>query len=368
MRYALKDVADVVMGQAPPGTSYNESGEGVPFLQGSKEFGIETPISNKWCNAPKKFAETGDILFSVRAPVGDVNVANKRYCIGRGLAAIRCDKNKILRRYFLHSLKMSVSRIQQRGQGTTVQAINKSELEAQEFKIPAREEQLRIVEILDRAENIIRLRQLSIEATQRIASALFYEMFGNPIRNEKGWEAKKIGETCEQDRITYNSERDGQLTFLGLEHITKNTGDIVELSEEEVRGKATTFVFNDTHVLYGKLRPYLNKVVMPTFRGRCTTELIPYLPKPNIGRCYLTYLLRSETIVNAIVSNSTGTRMPRANLNYLERIKVGVPPYEIHKIFEDKLASMNEFLKRQQTSQETSHKLYSALRAQLLVA
>ena len=368
MRYALKDVAEVVMGQAPPGTSYNESGKGVPFLQGSKEFGTETPISNKWCNAPKKFAETGDILFSVRAPVGDVNVADRRYCIGRGLAAIRCDKNKILRRYLLHLLKVLVSRIQQRGQGTTVQAINKSELEAQVFEIPEREEQLGIVEILDRVENIIRLRQLSIEATQRIASALFYEMFGNPIRNEKGWEMKKIGETCEQDRTTYYRERDGQLTFLGLEHITKNTGDIAELSEQEERGKATTFVFNDTHVLYGKLRPYLNKVAMPTFRGRCTTELIPYIPKPKIGRCYLTYLLRSETIVNIIVSNSTGTRMPRANLNYLERIKVGVPPYEIHRIFEDKVTFMNEFLKRQQTSQEKNQKLYLTLATQLLVA
>ena len=236
------------------------------------------------------------------------------------------------------------------------------------FILPPLKEQERIVEIFDRAENIIRLRQLAIETTQRIASALFYKMFGNPIRNEKGWETKEIGETCEQNRITYNNERDGQLTYLGLEHITNNTGDIVELSEEGVRGKATTFVFDDTHVLYGKLRPYLNKVVMPTFRGRCTTELIPYLPKPNIGRCYLTYLLRSETIVNTVVSNSTGTRMPRANLNYLESIKVGVPPYEIHKIFEDKVASMNEFLKRQRTSQETSHELYLSLRAQLLAA
>ena len=248
------------------------------------------------------------------------------------------------------------------------QRVPKRFLENVSISVPPLKEQKRIVDILDRTENIIRLRQLAIETTQQIASALFYEMFGNPIRNEKGWEVKEIGETCEQNRITYNNERDGQLTYLGLEHITNNTGDIVELSEEGVKGKAATFVFDETHVLYGKLRPYLNKVVMPTFRGRCTTELIPYLPKPNIGRCYLTYLLRSETIVNTVVSNSTGTRMPRANLKHLESIKVGVPPYEIHKKFEGKVASMYEFLKRQRTSQETSHELYSSLRAQILAA
>ena len=96
------------------------------------------------------------------------------------------------------------------------QRVPKRFLENVSISVPPLKEQKRIVDILDRTENIIRLRQLAIETTQQIASALFYEMFGNPIRNEKGWEVKEIGETCEQNRITYNNERDGQLTYLGL--------------------------------------------------------------------------------------------------------------------------------------------------------
>ena len=230
------------------------------------------------------------------------------------------------------------------------------------------EKQQRIVETLDRVGNIKRLRQQAIETTQRIAPALFYEMFGNPVRNEKGWDGKEIGEICEQDRIAYDSERDGQLTYLALEHIDSNTGNILNLSDGVEGGQAATFVFNETHVLYGKLRPYLNKVVVPTFRGRCTEELIPYLPKPNIGRCYLAYLLRSEPIVNSIVSKTTGARMPRANLDYLESIKVGVPPYEMHQVFEDRVASMKELLRRQSMVQERNNELSSALSAQLLAA
>ena len=86
---ALADIADVVMGQSPPGSSYNSNGSGVPFIQGSAEFGATNPTPVKWCTDPRKIAEPGDVLFSVRAPVGDLNVANKRIAIGRGLSIIR---------------------------------------------------------------------------------------------------------------------------------------------------------------------------------------------------------------------------------------------------------------------------------------
>ena len=76
------------MGQSPPGTTYNETGEGKPFLQGKAEFGEVNPTNIKYTTDPKKIAPVGSILMSVRAPVGDVNIADIEYCIGRGLAAI----------------------------------------------------------------------------------------------------------------------------------------------------------------------------------------------------------------------------------------------------------------------------------------
>ena len=309
----------------------------------------------------RRVIEAGDVIVSMTRPnLNTVALIDEKYhsaICSTGFCVLRPDRRRILPKYLFYIVTRDVfvERLSRNTSGGLYPAVSENDVRAMLIPLPPLKEQERIVEILDRAENIIRLSHLAMETTQRIASALFYEMFGNPIRNEKGWEAKRIGEICEQDRITYNNERDGQLTFLGLEHIKKNTGDIVELSEEGVSGKATTFVFDETHVLYGKLRPYLNKVVMPTFRGRCTTELIPYLPKPNIARCYLTYLLRSKTIVNTIVSNSTGTRMPRANLNFLERIKVGVPPYEMHghkNFSEEKVASMNKFLNAMQDEHE----------------
>jgi type I restriction enzyme S subunit len=85
----LGDEFKVVMGQSPPGSSYNEEGKGIAFYQGRTDFGFRYPSERVFCTEPKRFAEPGDTLVSVRAPVGDVNMAKEKCCIGRGVAAIR---------------------------------------------------------------------------------------------------------------------------------------------------------------------------------------------------------------------------------------------------------------------------------------
>src|SRR3989344_5350268 len=85
----LGEIAEVIMGQSPPSSSYNENGEGLPFFQGKAEFGDIHPTPIKYCNAPNRIAEKGDILISVRAPVGDINLAREKSAIGRGLSIIR---------------------------------------------------------------------------------------------------------------------------------------------------------------------------------------------------------------------------------------------------------------------------------------
>ena len=84
----LKDIADITMGQSPSGSSYNEDGNGEVFYQGRAEFGYRFPTRRLYTTEPKRMAEAGDVLLSVRAPVGDLNVAYERCCIGRGLGAI----------------------------------------------------------------------------------------------------------------------------------------------------------------------------------------------------------------------------------------------------------------------------------------
>jgi len=89
---ALSDVANIIMGQSPPGDTYNDDGAGLPFYQGSTDFGFRFPSLRKYCSEPKRLADADDVLMSVRAPVGDLNRAKDDCCIGRGLASIRTNK------------------------------------------------------------------------------------------------------------------------------------------------------------------------------------------------------------------------------------------------------------------------------------
>lgn len=86
---SLKDCMNLTMGQSPPGSTYNDHGDGLPFFQGRSEFGFRYPEKRRFCSAPTRVADPDDTLVSVRAPVGDINLAWERCCIGRGVAALR---------------------------------------------------------------------------------------------------------------------------------------------------------------------------------------------------------------------------------------------------------------------------------------
>jgi type I restriction enzyme S subunit len=118
-RRALMDVAVVTMGQSPPGDSYNERAEGVPLLNGPTEFGREVPTARQWTTAATKIAQPGDLLMCVRASVGRMNRADQRYCIGRGLAAIRPLDGILDAEFLRHSLIQLAPEIMSRTAGST---------------------------------------------------------------------------------------------------------------------------------------------------------------------------------------------------------------------------------------------------------
>lgn len=145
---SLADLARVEMGQSPESVHYNNEGTGLPFFQGKSEFGARHPEVMKWCSEPKKIAEPGDILLSIRAPVGPTNIAQERACIGRGLAAIGAEKpaSQLYLFYFFRHLEPWLS---EQGTGTTFAAIGGEFLRAVELPIAPVAEQTRIVERLE---------------------------------------------------------------------------------------------------------------------------------------------------------------------------------------------------------------------------
>ena len=134
----LIDIANITMGQSPDGTSYNKIGEGVLFYQGSTDFGMRFPSVRQYTTAPSRFAKKGDILMSVRAPVGAVNIANNDCCIGRGLSALNSRIGSTTHLYYiLNDLRIAFD--QRNAAGTTFGSITKEDLYSLPIVIPAKE-------------------------------------------------------------------------------------------------------------------------------------------------------------------------------------------------------------------------------------
>jgi type I restriction enzyme S subunit len=166
---SLAEIAEVVAGQAPPGSSYNTEGEGTPLYQGKTDFGelyVETP--RLWTTQPSKHALAQDVLLSVRAPVGPTNLATNSCAIGRGLAAIRGHEG-ISQRYLLYALRATVHELEARATGTTFSAITKSVVRDHIMPTAPTAEQDRIVAAIE--EQFSRL-DAGVAALERVRQKL----------------------------------------------------------------------------------------------------------------------------------------------------------------------------------------------------
>ncbi len=137
----------------------------------------------------------------------------------------------------------------------------------------------------------------------------------------EGWVTVKLGEVCAVEKAKYAGD---DLPYVGLEHIVSGTGRFIGSSKAQKVG-SSTFQFSPKHLLYGRLRPYLNKVLLPEFSGHCSSEIFPILPFNTVDIRFLYYWLTSLTIVEAINSTCTGARMPRANVKEVLQFSFPLP-------------------------------------------
>jgi type I restriction enzyme S subunit len=205
-------------------------------------------------------------------------------------------------------------------------------------------EQQRIVTILDEAFTAIDKAKANTEQNLKNAKELF-ESELQRVFSEKGdgWEEKRLGDVCEYDKTSYKSD---DLPYVGLEDIQSNSGKLIgPLTARSV--KSLTFHFNKEHVLYGRLRPYLNKVLLPDFEGHCSTEIFPIKPKKEIlDRSYLFRWLISKETMTKINATWTGATLPRANMNLVLDFKINLPSLEDQQTIVSKLDALREQTKK----------------------
>lgn len=183
-----------------------------------------------------------------------------------------------------------------------------------------------------RIEAIQRLQPV-VEAQHEAAYAMSAAELRSVYSQKKlpqGWKYRPISELIKMDGVHIDSNYPdfSTLPFLGLENIESGTGRFVTPEDKTEPGISTCYRYGAQHVLYGKLRPYLNKVFLPEGSGRCALEIIPFLPKAEYSREFVASVLMSPLVVAYATKHSTGGRMPRAEINKLLKYEVPTPASE----------------------------------------
>ena len=205
----LDDVCAITMGQSPDSSTYNKERNGLPFFQGNADFGEIHPSVRMWCSKPTKIARENDILISVRAPIGALNIANCECCIGRGLAALTVNNDICTREYLWYALSSKIDELNSKGTGSTFKAVNKSTLSETEIPLPPLDEQRHIAATLDKVTDLISKRRQQLDKLDELVKARFVEMFGDPESNDKNWPVLPMSKICSvgSSKRIYQSEQ-----------------------------------------------------------------------------------------------------------------------------------------------------------------
>lgn len=175
----LSDIAQITMGQSPSGSSYNEEGDGEVFYQGRAEFGAFFPRRRLFTTKPKRMAQEGDTLMSVRAPVGDLNIANENCCIGRGLAAIHSENNQSFVHYLVRAQRRILNTFN--GDGTVFGSINGKALKELPVFLPGNDVIAHLESQLKSIDELIRRNDDEMQALEQMRDTLLPRLMSGEI-------------------------------------------------------------------------------------------------------------------------------------------------------------------------------------------
>lgn len=332
----LGKVTNVIMGQSPNGGSITENEKDTPLIGGAADMGEKYPEIKRYTNKPTKISSDEDLIICVRATLGKPIFSDGRYCLGRGVAAIRplVGSRKLYKYFFLNFEQYLFDN----ATGTTFAQVNSNILQKMPLALPPLAEQQRIVE---RIESLFAKLDEAKENLQNVLdgfetrkAAILHKAFTGELtakwRKQHGismdsWEEKKLGKIVKNIKDKYEPTLNNKkcIKYIGLEHIEKNNGIIGFGSSDDVKSLKTIFELGD--ILYGKLRPYLNKHDIAKFSGICSTDILVYRAEDFNTAKFINYFMNTEKFIFYTVSNSKGINLPRISEKEVSGILVNVP-------------------------------------------
>lgn len=245
------------------------------------------------------------------------------------------DKNKVDMHYLYYAIiNMALGKY---FSGATIPHIYFKDYQKEIFKLPDLETQKKIADNLKNIDLIIAKKNKQIGLFNELVKSRFIEMFGEPLKNNKKWKTKKLKLIAPANEFTGDIEANGKMYWLlQLDMIESNTGKVLNknlVTLDEIG--ASTIKFSSDNVLYSKLRPYLNKVVLPDEPGFATSEIIPLLPNEELNKIFLAFLLRDNGIVRFLNAHVSGSKMPRVQADIFWNLDIILPTITLQNQFAD---------------------------------
>jgi len=364
----LNSIAQIIAGQSPKSSFYNEDGKGLPFFQGNADFGVLTPKVRTYTSQVTKISTPNDLLISVRAPVGALNINNIKCCIGRGLAAIRASDGLNVK-YLYYFLSQYKNKLKEIANGAVFEAVTTEQLKRIKIPLPPLPIQEKIANILDRADQLRRKDQELHAKYAGLAQAIFVNMFGDPIRNEKRWEVKNLEEyilfLTSGSRGWAKYYREVGDVFLRIQNIGYN----------ELKIDNLTYVNAPTNAEAKRTQVRAKDLILTITADLGRSAVIPEeLDKAYINQ-HLAILRLNQNFIDpyylsAYFSSSKGKQIfdklnkggVKAGLNFndIKNIPISVPPLSLQQQYTKKINLINKLKEKAKANVKASESLFQS--------
>jgi type I restriction enzyme S subunit len=385
----LNDVSKLVMGQSPPGETYNENGNGMPFLQGKAEFSTIYPRHIKFTTKPLKIATKDSVLISVRAPVGDVNIANIDYCIGRGLASISLNNGE--NRFLFYLLTYFKPEIEKEGTGSTFKAINKTKLQNFLIPYPLPIEQHKITYVLSTIQTAQENTDKVITALRELKKAMMKHLFmyGRVNLDEtknvevletgvgvipESWNVRSLVELVEKTKQTDMRKNNNEFKYIDVSGIDRNSLKIVEYNTfkgHEAPSRARKIAKKDD-VIIATVRPTLKRIALvgEEFDNEvCSTAFCVLRAKPQeLDFEYMYYAIQRNEFIDNLGRIQRGASYPAVTDSDVKNQKIPVPPVPEQQKIAIFLSTIDKKIDVEKNKKKSLDELFKSMLYNLMTA
>lgn len=311
-----------------------------------------------------------DFLLTNSMSFGRPYIMKTTGCIHDGWLLLRGNKNIVDTNYFYYLLSSQFiyEKFSEAAAGAVVKNLNIDLVKSVKILLPSIEEQRRIAAILDQADELRQKRQESINKLDGLLQATFIEMFGDPIALSNYWKKVTLGNYINIDstQIDATVSPYKEMTHIGGANIEANTGILINfMSAEDENILSNKHPFTSEHILYSRIRPYLNKVAAPSFKGICSTDIYPLSVKTmSTTKEFILTLLRSKKFVLYADKYSKGANIPRLNRMELLAFEFYLPPIHLQKKWAEFAQSIEDQKQKLQEQLEQQNNLFNSLQQQ----